>query len=379
MFKDEYRRVNDDIHAGEALIRRTTAACGQKKQRSRSLTPVLAAMVCMLALLVIPRALRPQSQTAAGSTPVSIPKITEFTPVGHMAAFDGMTLRYLSSYSTGGSRYILLLLQGDGVSEEMSMKFALTSEKTGQTFWVGARQLHHDADRKQSTFMVAFHENELAEYSPIELRDDGWGFPAEAYDPKAFRMLPEDDRLTLTVLEYSHVLYESLEDELALATLPQDVNTVWRQVSAVYVLPADDQDRFAAFVNSKTVEKQTLAEGASIELFGSVRVTAGFDGGQLRLQTRHPQPLSESSLSAYLYLVPENMPDRPWQTFGIQEGVYRTNLLFDWEDDENGEFCREYSYAVSPEEAVGLKLCVIGFQRYDLPDNTRTLTFTLGE
>lgn len=378
MFRDEYRKLNDDIHASEALIHRTAEACGRKKEQPRSIVPVLAMMVCVLALLVLPRVLRPQGAGVAGENPVQTPQPV-FTPIGPMTEFDGMTLRYLNSFATPGSRYILLSLQGDGISEEMSMKFALTSEKTGQTFWVGARQLHHDAGRKQSTFMVAFHENELAEYSPIELRDGGWGFPAEAYDPKTFRMLPEDDRLTLTVLEYSHILYESLEDGLALADLPRDVDTVWRQASAVYSLPPEDPDHFAAFVNPKAVEKEALAGCASMELFGSVRVTAGFDGSQLRVQTRHPQPLSVTDLSAYLYLVPENMPDRPWQTFGIQEGVCQTNLLFDWEDSETGEYFREYSFGVAPDEAAGLKLCAIGFRRCDLPDNTCTLTFTLGE
>lgn len=64
MFRDEYRRMNDDTHASEALIRRTAEACGRKTERSRSFMPVLAVMVCMLALLVIPRVLRPQNQTA---------------------------------------------------------------------------------------------------------------------------------------------------------------------------------------------------------------------------------------------------------------------------------------------------------------------------
>lgn len=379
MFRDDYRRMNDSTHASEKLIRRTVEACSAKTHRTRSLTPVLAVMVCVLALLVIPRVLRPQGSAAAGDNLVSTPQPAAFTPIGHMTEFDGMTLRYLSSFTTQGSRYITLTLQGEGVSEEMSLRFALSSEKTGQTFWVGAQQLDHDADRKLSTFVVAFHEEDMAEYSPIELRGDGWGFPAEAYDPKTFRMLPEDDRLTLTLLEYSHVLYEPLAEELALTELPQDVSTITREVSMVYALPSEDPDRFAAFVNPKSVEKETLAEGASIELFGSVRLTAGYDHNLLRMQTRHTQPLSVTDLSVYLYLVPASLPDRPWQDFGIWEGVYQTDILFDWENTETGEYFREYGYAVNPEQAADLMLCALGFRRFDLSDNSRTLTFTLGE
>lgn len=378
MFENEYRRMNDGIHADEALIRRTLAALpkAQPTPRRRML-PLVAAAVCLMALLVVPHLLRQTPSTDVTSASAT-PAPADFTPVGHVTEFDGMTLRYLTSYSTAGSRYILLSLEGEPVSEEMGLHFALTSEKTGQGFWVGAKQLNHDAARQLSTFVVAFHEEYLTEYLPIELTGDSWRFPAQAYDPTLFRMLPEDDRLTLTVLEYQHILYESLEEELPLHALPTEAVTALHKADQIYHPMAEPQTGEAVL--------PVLTGGTTIQLFRDVRLSAGFDGESLRVQTRHAQPLSVSDLTVYLHLACGSLPDRPWQYFGIWEDVLSPDTLFDWTDEATGEYVREYRYTgIYPGDDAQLpfddswKLCAIGFQKVDLPDNSRTLTFTLGE
>lgn len=379
MFKDEYRRLNDSIHADEALIRRTLTAA-EKHQRvpHRRVLPILAAAVCMMALLVLPQLLRhiPSADvTSSNSVPTPVPD--DFTPIGHTTTFDGMTLRYLTSFTTEGSRYILLSLEGEPVSEEMSLRLALTSEFTGQTFYVGTKQLDHDAARKLSTFLVAFHEKHLEEYLPMVQTAEGWRLPAQTFDPSHFRMPPEDDRLTLTVLEYQHILYESLEEELPLHTLPTNAATALHKADRIYSPPQESENGISML--------PVLTGGTAIRLFEGVRLCAGFDGENLRLQTRHAQPLSVSDLTAYLFLVPTDMPDRPWQYFGIWEDVLSPDSLFDWTDEETGEYVREYCYSRICSDDVSLssdhsrKLCAIGFQKFVLPDNSCTITFALGE
>lgn len=384
MFRDDYRRMNDDTHASEKLIRRTVEACSAKTHRARSLMPVLAVMVCVLALLVIPRVLRPQGPAVAGDNPSQTPQPAAFTPIGHMTEFDGMTLRYLSSFTTQGSRYIMLTLQGDGVSEEMSLRFALSSEKTGQTFWVGTQQLDHDADRKLSTFVVAFHEEDMAEYSPIELRGDGWGFPAEAYDPKTFRMLPEDDRLTLTLLEYEHYHYQPME-EMALEELPV-LYVSCKLPNAELIDPSDAEFRElemkAELVGTPNWTEAPLCtpmEGYHIMTARNV------DGERLIVETQvdaaYIAPLSNGpvELYAWLYLIPRGVEAHPWKSTGLYENVHASKYQTTWQGDETKRRYLQHTFPLDGIDLDKYMLGVYGFYQIDLPDNSRTLTFTLGE
>lgn len=377
MFEAEYRRLNDAIHADEGLIRQTVAAV-RTPRRTTPLLPILAALACLMALLISPRMLRNAPAADVTSHNPTVTPAPVFTPVGHVTEADGMTLRYLASYASEGSAYILISLEGEAVMQEMSLTFALTSEKTGQTFWLGAQQLDHDAARQRSTFVVAYHEDDLPEYTPVELTATSWRFPSTAYDPTTFRPLPPDDRLTLTLLDYDHLLHVPLGDALPLAALPTDAGTVSCTVDGV-IYPADAGPDAPQLVLD-------AATGMTVTLHGDVRVTAGFADDGLRVQLRIPGGtlLAEGSetLGCWIYLVPQQIADvNPWRLRGIHEGIPQPALMCVRTDSGENLLFRDYRFDVDRTAllADGWQLSALVLHTVDLPDNASRLVFTLGE
>ena len=375
MFKDEYRRMNDRVHADEALIRRTLNAARAKRPARSRMLPIVAALVCLLVVLTLPRLLRPSSPDVTSANVTATPAPT-FSPIGHCTSFDGMALRYLSSYSANGSTFILLSLQGDAVTEEMTLNFALMSEKTGQTFWVGTTQLNHDPARRLSTFALEFHESELTQYTPITLTANDWMFPSAAYDPSAFRPLPPDDRLTLTLLQYRHLHSAPLGDTLPLEALPTDAATIQCAVDSAY-------PESAAPNGQATVLAPSAGRGCAP--FADVTVSAGFSGDSLYVQTMCPggeQILSDgrSTANCWVYLMPTRITENPWLLRGVVEGLPAPAVTI----VRNGDVqLRDYRFDVSRSELLegdeSWQLWAVSLKSIDMPDNSVTLAFTLGE
>lgn len=373
MFRDEYRRQQEGVHADEGLIRRTLSAAVRKQtQPAPAWKPALIAALCVLVMAVPVLLYRPARPdvTSADATATPAPA---FSPVGHSTQVDGMTLRYLSSYASDGGAWILLSLQGEAVTDEMTLTFALTSEKTGQTFLSTGKQLHHDAGRRLSTFMVTYHDDELMDYMPIELTEDNWRLPATAWDPTTLRPLPPDDRLTLTLLEHKHLRYAVL-DVLAPEELPTNAATILRPVD---------------FASPSAPEMAVLdpATGKSCSPFADVLVSAGFAGGQLHVQTKVPGSVPSvqggATTSCSVYLLPSDFSGHPWLVRGVTEGVPAPIATADWTDAERAVQLRDVCYDVSPADLRDSDtlwdLYAVTLQIIDVPDNASRLTFTLGE
>lgn len=265
-----------------------------------------------------------------------------------------------------------------------TLRFALSSEKTGQTFLVGTQQLDHDAGRKLSTFVVAFHEEDMAEYFPIELRGDGWGFPAEAYDPSSFQMLPEDDRLTLTLLKYGHYHYQPME-EMALEELPV-LYVSCKLPNAELIDPSDAEFRELEMKVELVGTPDWTEAPLCTPMEGYHIMTArNVDGERLIVETQvdatYIAPLSNGPVELYtwLYLLPRGVEAHPWKSTGLYENVHLAKYRLTWQGDETK---RRYLQHIFPLDGIDLDkymLGVYGFYQIDLPDNSRTLTFTLGE
>lgn len=384
MFRDEYRRQQEAVHADEGLIRRTLNAAARRKAQPRAAwKPVLVAALCVL-LVAVPVFLRRPAEPDVTSMNATATPSPVFSPIGHCTTFDGMTLRYLGSFSTDGSRYILLSLQGDGVSEEMSLRFALSSEKTGQSFWVGTQQLDHDAGRKLSTFVVALHEEDLEDYLPMELATDGWRFPSQAYDPAAFRMPPADDRLTLTLLEYGHYHYQPLED-LALETLTAFHPSSQPPDAAMPYISGSDLDELALQVELTGTPEwtdpplYTPMEGYHIMTIQNI------SDRQLIVETQtdaaYIKSLSEGpvELYAWLYLLPRDVDAHPWKSTGLYENVYAAKYQLTWTGDESKRRYIQHSFPLDGVDLDRYMLGVYGQYRISLPDATSTLSFSLGD
>ena len=381
MFKDEYRQLNDALHADDALIHKTLQAAATREHppRRRSGLVVTALLtVCVIALMVLPRL---SATIPADAPPLSqFPAADDFTPIGHMTEVGGMTLRYLSSYSMQGSTFVLLSLSGENVSEDMVLNFAATSQATGQTFLMAATPLDYNRELQRMILVMAIHDKDLSGYLPLERHKDGtWDFVSEAYDPSAFTAIPADDRLTLSLMSYQHILYQPL-DHLALEDLTTALPSCWIDVESmgIPVLDVSDMDVKLQFREQVLYDVEPLCR--PVEGFNLLHARRTSE--QLIVSTQidtayaPTNPESSTALYAWLYLVPREMMTRPWTTLGLYEGV-KTHTRFAGDTEDSASTL--YAFPLTDEEAAGYMLCLYGFYEINLNGSEAALTFTLGE
>lgn len=131
MFKDEYRRNQEAVHADESLIRRTLNAAARSKAQPRaSWKPALIAALCVL-LVAVPVALKLANTNDfapldAPPTPTASPA---FTHIG-----GTFQLQHISSSIVGETSYILLAAEGSGVSERLTLDVQWTINDA-ETIW----------------------------------------------------------------------------------------------------------------------------------------------------------------------------------------------------------------------------------------------------
>ncbi len=131
MFKDEYRRHQEAVHAEEALIRRTLNAAARNKAQPRaSWKPALVAALCVL-LVAVPVALKLANTN--DFTPLDAPPTPTATPafVSREGTFQ---LQHISSSIVGETSYILLAAEGSGVSEKLTLDVQWTINDA-ETIW----------------------------------------------------------------------------------------------------------------------------------------------------------------------------------------------------------------------------------------------------
>lgn len=131
MFKDEYRRHQEAVHADEALIRRTLNAAARNKAQPRaSWKPALVAALCVL-LVAVPVALKLANTN--DFTPLDAPPTPTATPafVSREGTFQ---LQHISSSIVGETSYILLAAEGSGVSEKLTLDVQWTINDA-ETIW----------------------------------------------------------------------------------------------------------------------------------------------------------------------------------------------------------------------------------------------------
>lgn len=131
MFKDEYSRHQEAVHAEEALIRRTLNAAARSKAQPRaSWKPALVAALCVL-LVAVPVALKLVNTN--DFTPLDAPPTPTATPafVSREGTFQ---LQHISSSIVGETSYILLAAEGSGVSEKLTLDVQWTINDA-ETIW----------------------------------------------------------------------------------------------------------------------------------------------------------------------------------------------------------------------------------------------------
>ena len=131
MFKDEYRRQQEAVHAEEALIRRTLNAAARSKAQPRaSWKPALVAALCVL-LVAVPVALKLANTN--DFTPLDAPAAPTATPA-FVCREGTFHLQHISSSIVGDKAYILLAAEGSGVSEKLTLDVQWTINDA-ETIW----------------------------------------------------------------------------------------------------------------------------------------------------------------------------------------------------------------------------------------------------
>lgn len=154
MFQDEYRRMNDAIHADEQLIRRTlNAAQRRSAPRSASWRPLLITALCVL-LVVVPvlgKLLYERRQTVLDDQPTP----TE-VPIQYDTNEDqrGVVLQYISSADMGGMTCMWLSAEGPDVHADMSIRLTLTVDETGESCTMDADASMFDSAAQRASFLV---------------------------------------------------------------------------------------------------------------------------------------------------------------------------------------------------------------------------------
>ena len=131
MFKDEYSRRQEAVHAEEALIRRTLNAAARSKAQPRaSWKPALVAALCVL-LVAVPVALKLANTN--DFTPLDAPATPTATPA-FVCREGTFHLQHISSSIVGDKAYILLAAEGSGVSEKLTLDLQWTINDA-ETIW----------------------------------------------------------------------------------------------------------------------------------------------------------------------------------------------------------------------------------------------------
>lgn len=154
MFKDEYRRRQDAIHADEALIRRTLdAADAHNARHAAGWKPALIAALCVLLVTVpvLTKLLHEHKPTVLDDQPTpTIP------PVLNDVSGDqqGVVLQYISSADMGGTTCMWLSAEGPEVHADMRITLTLTADQTGETCRLSAAASMFDETARRASFLV---------------------------------------------------------------------------------------------------------------------------------------------------------------------------------------------------------------------------------
>lgn len=159
MFQDEYRRMNDAVHADEALIRRTLDKASRRAPRPAAWRPLLITALCVLlvALPVLGKLLYENRPTVLDDQPSP----TE-VPILHDTSDDqqGVVLQYVSSADMGGTSCLWLSAEGAQVHADMRITMTLTVDESGESCRLSAVASMFDEAAQRASFLVPLTDSE---------------------------------------------------------------------------------------------------------------------------------------------------------------------------------------------------------------------------
>lgn len=397
MREDEYRRHFDTIHADEAVIRRTLAAATARRRHSPAgWKPMLVTALCVL-LVAVPaflKVMQPPTPAPLDAQPTPFVTVTAqptdvpYTPSADPASRP-VNLQYVSSYLTDEYAYVLLNAQGSGVSDRLILRLSVMTEGVDEATQIQTGYpVSYDPATQTASYMLTLKRLDKATYL---WHDDGEAM--YVYDYAMF----DGALITITLNQWEHTLQGPFRLAEDWNDLPENPETIVRDVEYVRAMPQDDifyrMQNDPAHAGMAWPELQTyhnrdkvvLKAGDSLLSFaeGIDVVAAGYTEGKLHVQMRGKEPLVENEelvsklVSLSVLLVPEEIAGQPLHA-STEHLHVEAEAGYSWYDPKEKVTCLDVRFPLGPQELEGYTL--YAFTPYTAnPTNPQSIAFRVGE
>ncbi|MBQ2953963.1 MAG: hypothetical protein IJE07_10510 [Clostridia bacterium] len=375
MLEERYERMMEDVAPAPELVQRTLKAAQPHRAHAGAWKPVLIIALCVL-MVAGAAAWRVMSapdvsQVAAQPTPTVAPTPMA-DPSGPECSYDGMTLRYLSSWGDEEKLYVTLSVEGANLPEQLSISLMTDTGASSH-----ARMISHDPEKHRAIFFADFTLDSRYPVISEEDRSIQWLNP----------VIDLSQPISLRVTGYTSYLCLPLGDVLpldAISTAPP-----MQTKSRTELINGYDNKDFMTYCYTG-YPVLVPGERLTAPVAGHAIVAAGFSDDRLhvlltRTAPEHSDPdcLKESFLAPVL--LPAGYTGNP---FGddMPPQMLSTYECFYWTDETTQITYQDYVFDHSREALLGMspgmQLCLCGNVAFSLPDGAASpmsITFTLGE
>lgn len=375
MFEERYNRMMESVEPSQELVRRTKDAAQSRKVKTGAWKPV---MVCVLCVMMVAGAAMwrvvhepDTSQVAAQPTPTAAPAPANVPSVLE-CTYDGMTLRYLTSWKDDAKLYVILSAEGEKLPEQLTLSLV-----TGSGVKSNAEQISSTPIKNRSIFLAEF------------ILDSAYTEAQQSVFPHLNgNALDLGQSINIQLVGYSYDNCIPLEEALPVNTIP--VSPAIQRMSRQELINGYENKDFMTYCYTG-YPVLTAGEVICAPFEDCAVVAAGYVDNRLNILLRKEAEnqrdggyvTGNHSISPYL-----RKNDHTVSTFDTHLHAYGISYYecFFWLDETEQYLYQNYVFDFSRDEIeeIGedLEIFLCGSRIISLPDGAEppmSLTFTLGE